>query len=292
MLEGFYKVRFQLDDAVGRSVMYVRDGKMLGGNSAFAHIGTYRKDDDGDRHRDQDRPPQSRPELPRDGRHRRCDVAGEGGPDGNLYRFEGGSKEMPGAVFHSVMTPIEEEEVPIAGGVGEGGIVNGLYSIHIRMLDGVDGGLTGVMLLNDGRILGGDASFYYLGTYTSANGRWKGQILNQEHTPAKGENPIFGGHEVGIGFAGTCDDQRRAAGGDRAGGQAQPAHDRGAQADAAGCKPMAQYRSRALDAGPEGRGAATLPDVMKPQAACASMPISRRRWRCWIACAAARAPTS
>jgi len=74
------------------------------------------------------------------------------------------------------------------------------------MLDGVDGGLTGVMLLNNGRILGGDAFFYYLGTYTSENGRWKGQILNQEHTPARGENPVFGGHEVGIGFAGTCDE--------------------------------------------------------------------------------------
>jgi hypothetical protein len=60
------------------------------------------------------------------------------------------------------------------------------------------------MLLNDGRILGGDAFFYYLGTYTSANGRWKGEVLNQEHTPAIGDNPIFGGHEVGIGFSGTC----------------------------------------------------------------------------------------
>jgi hypothetical protein len=66
--------------------------------------------------------------------------------------------------------------------------------------------LTGVMLLNDGRILGGDASFYYLGSYTSEKGRWKGQILNQEHTPAKGDNPVFGGHEVGIGFSGTCDE--------------------------------------------------------------------------------------
>ena len=75
------------------------------------------------------------------------------------------------------------------------------------MLDGVDGSLTGVMLLNQGRILGGDACFYYLGTYTSEKGSWKGQILNQEHTPAKGENPIFGGHEVGIGFSGTCDEQ-------------------------------------------------------------------------------------
>jgi hypothetical protein len=103
------------------------------------------------------------------------------------------------------MTPVEEQPLPIAGGVGEGGAVNGLYSIQLRMLDGIDGGLNGVMLLNDGRILGGDACFYYLGTYTSANGRWKGQILNQEHTPAKGENPVFGGHQVGIGFSGTCD---------------------------------------------------------------------------------------
>jgi hypothetical protein len=60
------------------------------------------------------------------------------------------------------------------------------------------------MLLLDGRILGGDAFFYYLGSYTSANGRWKGEIVNQEHTPAKGENPVFGGYEVGIGFSGTC----------------------------------------------------------------------------------------
>jgi hypothetical protein len=114
---------------------------------------------------------------------------------------------MPGAVFQSMMTPLDEGIIPAAGALGEGGIVNGLYSIHIRILDGVDGGLTGVMLLHNGRILGGDAFFYYLGTYTSAHGRWKGQILNQEHTPAKGEHPIFGGHEVGIGFSGTCDDQ-------------------------------------------------------------------------------------
>jgi hypothetical protein len=208
LLEGFYKVRFQLNATVGRSVMYARDGKMLGGNSAFAHIGTYREEADGAvaieiktvRHNPD---PNYRAMAGTDD----ATLLARGRPDGDLYRFEGGLKELPGAVFSSVMTPIEEEAIPIAGGVGEGGIVNGLYSIHIRMLDGVDGGLTGVMLLNDGRILGGDASFYYLGTYTSENGRWKGQILNQEHTPARGENPVFGGHEVGIGFSGTCDDE-------------------------------------------------------------------------------------
>jgi hypothetical protein len=39
LLEDFYKVRFQVDDAVDRSVMYVHGGSMLGGNSAFAHYG-------------------------------------------------------------------------------------------------------------------------------------------------------------------------------------------------------------------------------------------------------------
>lgn len=205
MFEGFYKVRFQLGAAVGRSVMYARDGKMLGGNSAFAHIGTYQKHDDSVdivvqtvRHNPD---PNYRAMAGTDD----ATLLANGKADGDLYRFEGGLKELPGVPFHSVMTPIEQEAVPIAGGVGEGGIVNGLYSVHIRMLDGVDGGLTGVMLLHEGRILGGDASFYYVGSYSSENGRWKGQILNQEHTPAPGENPIFGGHEVGIGFSGSCD---------------------------------------------------------------------------------------
>ena len=207
MFEGFYKVRFQLGEAVGRSVMYVRDGRMLGGNSAFAHIGSYEESDEGIaikvktvRHNPD---PNYRAMAGTDD----ATLLARGGADGALYRFEGGLKELPGVKFQSVMTPIEDEASPIAGGVGAGGVVNGLYSIHLRALDGVDGGLTGVMLLNNGHILGGDAFFYYLGTYTSANGRWKGQILNQEHTPAKGENAVFGGHEVGIGFSGTCDEE-------------------------------------------------------------------------------------
>ena len=207
MFEGFYKVRFQLAEAVGRSVMYARDGRMLGGNSAFAHIGTYEKCDDGIaieittvRHNPD---PNYRAMAGTDD----ATLLARGQADGALYRFEGGLRELPGVKFQSVMTPIEDEVSPIAGGVGEDGIINGLYSIHLRMLDGVEGGLTGVMLLNEGRILGGDASFYYIGSYTSENSRWKGQILNQEHTPAKGENPVFGGYEVGFGFSGTCDDQ-------------------------------------------------------------------------------------
>ncbi len=205
MFGGFYTVRFQLNDAAGRSVMYARDGKMLGGNSAFAHIGSY-EEADGEiaieiktvRHNPD-------PAFPAMAGSDDATLLARGRLDGELYRFEGSIVELPGSLFRSVLTPVEQQPIPIAGGVGEGGIVNGLYALRLRLLDGVAGGLTGVMLLSDGRILGGDAFFYYLGTYTSDHGRWKGQILNQEHTPAKGENPVFGGQEVGIGFSGTCD---------------------------------------------------------------------------------------
>jgi len=203
---GFYTVRFQLGEAVGRGVMYARDGKLLGGNSAFAHIGTY-EELGGDeiaivvntvRHNPD---PNYKAMAGTDD----ATLFARGTPDGDLYRFQGRLRELPDVPFQSVMTPVEDQPLPIAGSVGEGAVVNGLYSLRLRLLDGIDGGLTGVMLLNQGRILGGDAFFYYVGSYTSANGRWKGQILNQEHTPAKGQNPVFGGHEVGIGFSGTCD---------------------------------------------------------------------------------------
>ncbi len=208
MLDGLYKVEYGVNDAFGRSVMCMHAGKLLGGNSAFAHLGTYREESNGEiaaelitaRHNDD---PYCKPLMG-------ADVAAievRGRLEGRKLRFEGSAAPAPGAVFWAELTRLDEEAVAAVGAVGPGGIVNGLYSIHIRTLDGIDGGLSGVMLLIDGRILGGDAFFYYLGSYTSADGRWKGEIVNQEHTPAKGENPVFGGYEVGIGFSGTCDEQ-------------------------------------------------------------------------------------
>ena len=77
------------------------------------------------------------------------------------------------------------------------------------MLDGIDGGNTGVTVLHDGRIRGGDGFFDYIGAYTSASGRWKGELVNHEHTPSQGERPVFGGYEVGIGFSGTYTERAR-----------------------------------------------------------------------------------
>src|SRR3954462_13141410 len=204
MLDGLYKVEYGVNDAFGRSVMCMHQGKLLGGNSAFAHLGSY-QEAGGEisaeiitRRHNQD--PYYKPLMGADV----AAISVRGRAQGKTIRFEGSAAPVPGAVFWAVLTQLEDEaDLPVVA-VGEGGIVNGLYSIHIRTLDGIDGGLSGVMLLIDGRILGGDAFFYYLGSYSSADGRWKGEIVNQEHTPAKGENPVFGGYQVGIGFSGTC----------------------------------------------------------------------------------------
>lgn len=203
---GFYKCEYRVDDAVGRSVMFVEDGSMLGGNSAFAHIGSYELRGDEVVAEIESRRHMNDPNYPSLLGQDVATISVTGRPHGDTYRFEGVSPQMPGAKFQSVMTTIDDGEMPPAGPIGAGGIANGLYSIHLRTLDGIDGGLNGVMLLHDGRILGGDAFFYYLGAYSSADGRWRGEMLNQEHTPAKGENPVFGGYEIGIGFSGTCDE--------------------------------------------------------------------------------------
>ncbi|MCK1276089.1 hypothetical protein IVB46_12790 [Bradyrhizobium sp. 61] len=206
MVEGLYKVEYDINDGSGRSVLYAHAGKMLGGNTAFAHFGTY-EIVDGEivarlRTKRHSRSPQHRSLVSSDA----VTISIRGRPQGKLYRFEGEVVE-DASVFRAVMTPLGDDDVPPPGAVGDGGIVSGLYSIDIRMLDGITGGHTGVMLLLDGRILGGDAFFYYLGAYSSANGRWKGEFVNQEHTLAKSEHPLFGGYEVGIGFSGHCDDK-------------------------------------------------------------------------------------
>lgn len=204
-LEGLYKVEYWLGDAVGRSVMYAHDGRMFGGNSAFAHFGSYREaggeavaDIPTQRHNED---PNYKAMLGTD--EGSIHVRGREERDG-VYRFEGSSPQQPGLIFRSVMTPLREEDGLPAGTVGDGGLVNGLYAIHIRALDGIAGGNTGVMLLVGGRILGGDAFYYYLGSYSSASGRWKGEILSQEHTPAGAEQVLFGSQEVGMGFSGPC----------------------------------------------------------------------------------------
>jgi hypothetical protein len=82
---------------------------------------------------------------------------------------------------------------------------NGLYSIHINMLDGVKGRDSGVIILRDGKLLGGGPYFWSVGSYTVGKGTWKGELVTNQHTPFADPfvRPLFGGNEVTSGFSGT-----------------------------------------------------------------------------------------
>jgi hypothetical protein len=84
---------------------------------------------------------------------------------------------------------------------------NGLYSIHVGLLDGRSGKGSGVILFREGQILGGDAYLYYTGTYSVKADTFKGEVLVQHHTRSTEANPLFGGaNPVGIGVSGTFTD--------------------------------------------------------------------------------------
>jgi hypothetical protein len=82
-------------------------------------------------------------------------------------------------------------------------VTNGLYTIAVEMREGKRGRATGVVVLCNGRIMGGDSYFYYTGSYTCNNGKWRGETINHQHAEAIGLNLAFGGRDVTCGFTGT-----------------------------------------------------------------------------------------
>ena len=85
-------------------------------------------------------------------------------------------------------------------------VKNGLYAIEIKMEDSSRAHASGVIVLLDGRILGGDSYFYYSGTYTFKQDKWRGELTTRQHAQPVGINLLFGGREVTCGFTGTYSD--------------------------------------------------------------------------------------
>jgi hypothetical protein len=85
---------------------------------------------------------------------------------------------------------------------------NGLFSIHVSMLDDVRGRDSGVTILRDGRLISGGPYFWSIGSYTAGNGAWKGQFTTNQHS--KFSDPqvrsVLGGREATSGFTGTYTD--------------------------------------------------------------------------------------
>src|SRR5262245_27546908 len=83
---------------------------------------------------------------------------------------------------------------------------NGLYFLRVEPATGGRAENGGVLILRDGRILGGDAFFYYVGNYSASAGRWKGEFAIKVHTRSHLAKPVFGGNDVTVTFSGTYDD--------------------------------------------------------------------------------------
>ena len=83
---------------------------------------------------------------------------------------------------------------------------NGLYFIRVEPAGGGRTENGGILVLRNGRILGGDAFFYYVGNYSGAGGSWKGEFSTRQHTRSDLARPVFGANELTVVFSGTCAD--------------------------------------------------------------------------------------
>jgi T3SS negative regulator,GrlR len=86
-------------------------------------------------------------------------------------------------------------------------IKNGLYAVTSKLLDGEEGGASGVSVLQDGTMRGGGSIYYHTGKYTCSGGKWKGQVTTREHAPEL-ITKLFARKVVTKGFTGTYTDER------------------------------------------------------------------------------------
>ena len=108
MQEGLYKVEFHTVHGTGSGVIYAHSGKLRGGNSAFAFVGSYR--DEGsrisvkvstERH---NADPAFRPLFGTD----RITLTLRGKDEGHMVDFEGTALQLPGVTFKATMTRISD----------------------------------------------------------------------------------------------------------------------------------------------------------------------------------------
>jgi hypothetical protein len=80
---------------------------------------------------------------------------------------------------------------------------NGLYSVSVNGLDGVDWPPGGVAILRNGLVLGGGPNTYFTGTYSLEKGIFRGELVLNQHTPVSFDHLFFEAQDVGIGVSGS-----------------------------------------------------------------------------------------
>lgn len=106
--EGLYKVEFHTVHGTGTGVIYAINGKLRGGNSAFAFIGSYTDKPDGiqvrvttQRH---NADPAFKPLFGTD----MITLTLKGAADGSMVDFEGTALQLPGVHFRATLTRISD----------------------------------------------------------------------------------------------------------------------------------------------------------------------------------------
>ena len=103
-----YKVEFHTVHGIGTGIIYAINGKLRGGNSAFAFIGNYAARDDGihvkvaTQRRNPD--PAFRPLFGTD----MITVTLKGADNGSMVDFEDTALQMPGVSFKATLTRISD----------------------------------------------------------------------------------------------------------------------------------------------------------------------------------------
>ncbi|MDI1265854.1 MAG: hypothetical protein PS018_21640 [bacterium] len=108
MREGLYTAEFHTVHGTGTGVIYAVNGKLRGGNSAFAFLGNYTEKPDGihvkvttQRH---NADPAFKPLFGSD----MITLTLKGTDNGNMVDFEGAPLQLPGVTFKAILTWISD----------------------------------------------------------------------------------------------------------------------------------------------------------------------------------------
>jgi hypothetical protein len=85
---------------------------------------------------------------------------------------------------------------------------NGLYSITTNGFDGVDWPPGGVVVLQNGVLLGGGSFTYFIGSYSLKDGILKGDCVINPHTPPPPSHLYFNATDIGVGLSGIYEGDR------------------------------------------------------------------------------------
>jgi T3SS negative regulator,GrlR len=106
--EGLYKVEFHTVHGTGTGVVYATAGKLRGGNSAFAFIGSYTDKSDGTHVKVSTQrynpDPAFRPQFGTD----TITLTLRGTEQGDMVDFEGTALQLPGVTFKAVLIRVSD----------------------------------------------------------------------------------------------------------------------------------------------------------------------------------------